>query len=313
MPIHVIQRIAILLFSALVWHATTHAQNAGESESTGEQVDAQRLMDELPLCSCLREELVRNSPHQMAEQPYMERMRGQGVARASVEIAAILEKGKPTQLRIDRRLYFSRLDGADSQIVDIAALKRIEESGLSLLLDEISRARALKAPVVRGPDLHFFTDKQLTADLEFFAVPTIRERQVMFGPRGHLKPLEARVILGDLIGTRTLLESRKFADDELDQALFASVLSRYDNTTVMHVLLTAGANVNARASNGVIPLMSAIAHPCNLIPLLNAGADLNARDKWGRTAIQQAREQRMNLAVRILEGMAETTHSTPVD
>jgi hypothetical protein len=47
--------------------------------------------------------------------------------------------------------------------------------------------------------------------------------------------------------------------------------------------------------------MNAVAHPCNLQPLLEGGADIDARDKWGRDALRVAREVKENTAIRLLE------------
>jgi ankyrin repeat protein len=90
----------------------------------------------------------------------------------------------------------------------------------------------------------------------------------------------------------------------LTLALFEAVLSRYDNSTVINLLLDSGADVNARAPDDSTPLIVAVAHPCNLRPLLDRGADVNAHDRWGKTALQLAREQNNAAAVRLLEGAA---------
>lgn len=109
------------------------------------------------------------------------------------------------------------------------------------------------------------------------------------------------MIPGDAIGTQALLNSHKFSKKELNRALFGAVLSSYDNTAVIRLLLVAGADVNARTKDGTTPLMNAVAHPCNLRPLLDSGADLRARDKWGRDALQLARRAKDPTAMRLLE------------
>jgi ankyrin repeat protein len=98
-----------------------------------------------------------------------------------------------------------------------------------------------------------------------------------------------------------VLGSHKFAVKDLDQALFDAVLSRYDNSAVIKILLDAGASVNARTPDGTTPLMNAAAHPCNLRPLLDNGADLSARDKWGRNALELARQAKATAAIQVLQ------------
>src|SRR5207248_5706399 len=95
--------------------------------------------------------------------------------------------------------------------------------------------------------------------------------------------------------------SRKFTKKELNRALFDAVLSRYDNGAIIKLLLDAGADVNAQTPDGTTPLMNALSTPCNILALLRRGADLHARDKWGRTALQIARERKQAAAIRVLE------------
>lgn len=70
------------------------------------------------------------------------------------------------------------------------------------------------------------------------------------------------------------------------------------------LLVTAGANVNARDANGISPLLMAISN--NQIPvaafLLSRGADANAADWWGRTPLWSAVDTRnLDLDSRTLE------------
>jgi hypothetical protein len=118
---------------------------------------------------------------------------------------------------------------------------------------------------------------------------------------GQPEPLTETVLLGDSLGTQALLNSHKFSKKELNRALFGAVLSSYDNSAVIKLLLDAGADVNARTTDGTTPLFNAVAHPCNLRPLLDSGADLGARDKWGQDALQLARHATNPAAMRILE------------
>jgi hypothetical protein len=144
--------------------------------------------------------------------------------------------------------------------------------------------------------------------VEFFSDPWLPEQKVFVFPAGHPAPLTDAVVSGDVVDTQALLQSHKFYKKQLDRALFDVMLSRYDNTNVIDLLLKAGADVNSRAPDGSTPLMSAVGHPCNLRSLLDRGADLNARDKWGRNALQVARENKVVTSIRLLEEAMSKRH-----
>lgn len=262
---------------------------------------AEQLIEGLPACSTIRTELENHTQGSGVDEPYMEEMQRHGIQRVLIEVRARVRNRRPDELRIERRLFFSKLDGPGSQITDTGKLKTIDESGLQRLLDQVARARVLKAPIVIGPDLHLRPPKEVTAFVEFFADSAVPRKQVVLGPAGHPAPLTVPVLNGDTVTARQLLESGGFPPAELNAALFSAALSKYDNTTMIRILLTAGADVNARLSDGSTPLMNAVAHPCNVIALLNAGADPKARDRWGRTALQIAQTQNLAKAVQLLE------------
>lgn len=263
----------------------------------------QHLLDELPTCSVLRAELQRGEHGSGGEQPYMLKMRQLGVQRAIVELDADLHGNRPENIRIMKHLYFRAFDGPNAQINDPSVLTAIRDNGLQAELDESARERVSSAPVFRGPDSHG-TGEEASSFVEFFSDPEIPDQKVLLFPSGRPKALTVAVVNGDAVGTRALLKSRSFSKRQLNRALFDAVLSRYDNTEVIDLLLHAGADVNARAAGGVTPLMNSVAHPCNLRPLLDAGADVRARDKWGRDALQLAREVKQVVAIRLLQQAA---------
>jgi Ankyrin repeats (3 copies) len=261
----------------------------------------ERLLGELPTCSILRAELERGVYGSGIDEPYMTKMRQQGVQRALLEVDLIFQGDKPADIRVERRVYFRKFDGPSSQVSDEATLRTIEESDLPRTLDGIARSRVLAAPVIKGPDLHITLTKQVSSVVEFFADASLQEQKPLLFPSGHPKLLTHAVVNGDALGTEAVLGSHKFAVKDLDQALFDAVLSRYDNSAVIKILLNAGASVNARTSDGTTPLINAAAHPCNLRPLLDNGADLSARDKWGRNALELAREAKATAAIQVLQ------------
>jgi uncharacterized protein len=155
--------------------------------------------------------------------------------------------------------------------------------------------------------MQFRAIKQVSSFVEFFANAWLPEQKVLLFRSVEQKALIRPVLDGDVLGTKALLGSHRFDKKELDRALFDAVLSRYDNTDVIKLLLDAGAGVKARTPDGTTPLMEAVDHPCNLRPLLDGGADLNARDKSGRSALQLARDRKEATAIRLLEEAGAVT------
>lgn len=269
---------------------------------TPQTVELRQLMDDLPLCSALRAELSRGAGGDGVDQPYMVKMRQVGVERALLILDASLRGTKPYNLHVAERSYFRQFDSPDSQITDEGALKTIETSGLAAELESIARARVLVAPLFRGPDrgsaAHF--DRRVSSTVDFFGNPWLPQHPPVLGWSGRPMPLTRAVVNGDAIETRAQLQSGKLKTKDLNRALSAAVLSQYDNSTVIKLLLDSGADVNARYGDRATPLMIATSHPCNLRPLLDRGADLTARDASGRTALDIARQMKEDVAVRLL-------------
>jgi len=266
---------------------------------TQSQTAVQELIDELPACSLLRVGLERGVYGTGTDEAYMAVMRQQGVERALFAVQAVLGRtDRPLDLRIIRQLYFRQFDKAESQMTDEVSLKAIEASGLATQLEKLSRDRVLTAPFVRG---HPTRSKKIGSVVEFFANPWLPERKPVLTRSGSPTPLTEAILLQDIMETRALLASHRFAKNELNLALFEAVRGRYDNSAVIKLLLDAGADVNAEASDGTTPLMNAIDTPCNLIPLLDAEANVNARDKWGRSALDLARREQREAAIRLLQ------------
>jgi hypothetical protein len=262
-----------------------------------QSVDAQQLIDQLPSCSALREEIRGGARGNGVDQPYMRTMRETGIQRALLVLSAVLQRGKPGGIRVVLCLYFRRLDQPDSQITDEGALKAIERSGLSAELGSLARGRVAAAPLVRGTG---YGGVRASSVVEFFANPWLPQHNPVLLRSGRPQPLAQAVVNGDALGTRLLVKSRQLTKKDLNFALFEAVLSQYDNSTVIGLLLDSGADVNARAPDGSTPLMVATAHPCNLRPLLDRGADLYLRDEGGRTALQRAQQTKEDVAVSLL-------------
>lgn len=261
----------------------------------------EQLVSELPPCSVLRAELEHGRHGDGVTHPYVERMQQLGVQRAELELHAILRGNHPAKIQVVRRLYFRRFDAPNSQISDETNLKAIEK-GLQLDLDDIARDRASRARTFKFADPHLWPLKRVTSYVEILANAWLPEREALWVPSGRSDDaLNLAVIHSDAAETRVLLESHRFGTAKLNQALFDAALSRYDNSAVIALLLKAGADPNARTTDGSTPLVNAIRRPCNLRPLLEGGANPNARDKWGGTALDSARRHKNAVAIRLLQ------------
>ncbi len=74
--------------------------------------------------------------------------------------------------------------------------------------------------------------------------------------------------------------------------MWANEISRVQHVIAM--LLQAGADVGARDKNGMTPLMYAARNTCNPVDmicvLLEAGADARAKDNEGKTALEHSQD-----------------------
>src|SRR5690348_2707122 len=204
------------------------------------------LFAEMPQCSVLREQLANRQYGSGIEQPYMKKMLQNGVKRAKVDVDSVWNGKKPTNLVIVSRAYFRQYDGPNSQISDPVALKEIEASGLPEVLDSVARERVLAAPVAKFIDGHWWwLPKEKFSIVEFFANPWLQQAQVRLYPRYRSKmpnDLYGAATAGDANRTAELLRLHNFKKQELDRALFFAAISRYDNTTVINMLVRAGAD-----------------------------------------------------------------------
>jgi hypothetical protein len=226
---------------------------------------------------------------EVTERPYSALMRQQNVARAFFEINSVWRHGKPADVQIVRRLYFRSFEGANSQIVDQQHLGEIQQSGLQNLLDQTALNRMNSAQLfggvhgVRHPE-----GKRLYTYLNFFADSSREEPRVLASPYKKLDPFSQAVYLGDNIELSRLLDSQKFSRQQLNGALFLAVRNYFDNTDVISRLIQAGGELNARTDDGRTLLMTAIGVPAQVKALIKIGADVNARDRFGNTALKQA-------------------------
>lgn len=269
-----------------------------------------QLLNDLPTCSVLREDLERGTYGDGVEQQYMAAMRNEDVKRAYFEVHSIWHDGKPTHIQVVHRLYFGEFDAANSQTVDPARLKQFEQSGLEATLDGIAREKTMQGHLFLGVENRPNPEgKNMYNAVELFANPWLPERRVVIIPMVKSRPviLHAAVI-GDQLTLEAQVNGGKLKPQDINRALMVAVTASYDNSMVIKVLTGAGANVNFHGEDGITPLINAVAHPCNVRALLKEGADPSARDKWGRDALEVAREVKQRISVQLLEDAAANGH-----
>jgi hypothetical protein len=147
--------------------------------------------------------------------------------------------------------------------------------------------------------------KRFYSFAEFFSTPLINEQKTLILPGENIDPFIHAAYTGDFLTLETDLSTK--TQKELSKALFQAVFNPYDNTQVIQWLVKHGADPNYHGSDGITPLISAVAHPCNVKALLKAGARLNETDKWGRTALKVAIEGKQDISARILSTQSSST------
>lgn len=264
----------------------------------------QNLIVQLPACSVLREQLLQRPSHIGIDENYMRDMRAYGIKRIIVEVQATRSHGQPQNLRIVRKLYFSKYDGKDSQVINSERLRQIGSSDLDQIVTRIALERAAKADFLRGIE-HGSAVKEgnpAHALIELFDNASLRELWPVFLPmKSPESGLVDAAFAGDQLDVDEIIHSTKPSTQELNAALISAAASRYDNSAVIGTLLSAEADINAKGVNGTSPLMNALATPCNVTTLLAHGANLNQRDSWGNTALMIAKNSGRSESVQLLE------------
>ncbi|KAJ4859190.1 ankyrin repeats (3 copies) domain-containing protein [Trichoderma breve] len=94
---------------------------------------------------------------------------------------------------------------------------------------------------------------------------------------------------------------------------YASIVGNIDIIEVVRLLVQFGADIDTRGSDSVTPLMSSILlrHSDNIQSLIDLGADANARDKRGRSALFYAIHDDDAPVVELLVGMDDVDINRP--
>jgi hypothetical protein len=299
--------ISLTLFALPVAQSRTESARQRPPEVT-------QLIAKLPECSRLRERLEQGRFEDGTGKPYMGPMLDHGVQRAFFEVQGYWRHGRAENIRIVRRLYNRKLDGPDAQITDAATLNGIEKSGLVATLDQAVLTRIKSAHLFAGIDQwvgvgiigywkwrlsggHIYGSAELLASP--WVSPFVPDLVSFYKSEDELTHA---AYIGDVTALSTLLSAKKYSQLDLNRALNYAVMSLWDNTTAIKILLKAGADVNAKATDGTTPLMLTYECPCNISVLLANGARIGDRNRWGQTASDLARQRHDAVALRLLEG-----------
>jgi len=106
-------------------------------------------------------------------------------------------------------------------------------------------------------------------------------------------PLYSVAHVGDLHGLSQLLNTRTFDRKDLDNALIGAIDLPSDNTDVIRLLLSAGADVNTSLDDGTTILMESVSslNIVNIELLVSSRADRSRKNRAGDTAISILNKQ----------------------
>jgi hypothetical protein len=287
--------IMCLLSCASLW--AQEGSGGRQTLSPAAKEHLRQVIASLPPESELRRDLERGARGDGIRYPWMDKMRQQGVKHALVRVE--LEwRGKSTDARFSKIVYFSKYDWDCAQISNPQRLAQIRAIGLE---DDIGKAAVQCTPQenwdhhkrikhgVRTVEL--FDDEWLARSLPNFVFP-----------RGKPpSPLWDAVEMDDVEGMMGLL--RTGVDPNERYALIGRNLVLRDDPCMTTQLLKVGGDVNRRYPSGSTLLMGAVFWKAfaNVKALLAAGADVNAKATNGDTALSIAAQKGDKLMIELLK------------
>lgn len=271
--------------------------------SSQSQKHLREAADTLPADSTLRQALQNGAHGDGIHYSWMDEMKRGGVKCAHVEIHLTWFFG-PRFLKIARIMYFTSYDDPDSQVTNPERIKFFQTSGLEAKLKEVALKRGrrgfwFESPQYQHPSRWWPVPVAVRVDLlddEFLPVfpPSYGDFDT------SQTQLVRAVAAGDRFETQKILSQGKLDSRDLGQALVWAGAERDTNT--VRALLSAGANVNAQDHKGNTALMAAAAY--NNVQavkvLLDAGADRTVKNKDGETALSIASNMRYAEVVQLL-------------
>lgn len=259
--------------------------------SSQSQRHLREVADALPADSTLRQALQNGAHGDGIHYSWMDEMNSSGVKCVKVEIHLTWFFG-PRFLKIARIMYFTSYDDPDSQVTDPERIKFFQTSGLEAKLKEVALKRGrrgfwFESPPHQHPPRWWPVAAAVRIDLmddEFLPVFPQLYRDFDTSQTQLVRAVAA----GDRFETQKILSQGKLDSRDLSQAFVWAGAERDTNT--VRALLSAGANVNAQDHKGNTALMAAAAY--NNVRavkvLLDAGADRTIKNKNGETALSIA-------------------------
>lgn len=271
--------------------------------SSQSQKHLREVADALPADSTVRQALQNGAHGDGIHYSWMDEMKRGGVKCAQVEIH-LTWFFRPRFLKITRIMYFTSYDDPDSQVTNPERIKFFQTSGLEAKLKEVALKRGrrgfwFESPQYQHPSRWWPVPVAVRVDLlddEFLPVFPPRYRDFDTSQTQLVRAVAA----GDRFETQKILSQGKLDSRDLGQALVWAGAERDINT--VRALLSAGANVNAQDHKGNTALMAAAAYNNVRVVkvLLDAGADRTIKNKNGETALSIASNTKYAEVVQLL-------------
>ena len=277
--------VVLVVLGAGLW---SHAAPPSTRRNPEAAEHIRKVIAALPEGSALRSMLERGDKGDGVHYPWMDKMRKEGIRRALVQ-STFVWRGKPTDVRFSRIVYFSKYDRNCSQVSEPQRLSRIRASGLAEELGEEAAKRTINGHwfIVdsRHPTEHGVSFVELLDDEWLPTPPAILAPSPKTPPSRFHEALE----MNDVAEAASLLLQGNVTPRERDGELWTSLMD--DDSCMTKALLGAGADVNLRSrDDGYTLLMVAVREKAfwNVKALVAAGADINAKARNGETALSIA-------------------------
>jgi hypothetical protein len=241
----------------------------------------------LPPDSEMRRYLERGDRGDGVHYAWMDQMKTLGVKRAKIflDFTWSAWRQHPVDINFRRIALYESYDADCGQIGNRERLRLIENAGLARELERFATVETAKSRwfyIDEKPEAKYGLAIVELFDDEWLPPSGLPVTLVPLNGRDKLPPI---FIDGDIIHLQEALEKNKFSQDDLDGALF-EVSLYLDDPCSIRLLLSAGANPNARNEDGETPLMMAAfaGHLHGVEALLKSGADASNKNVLGQTA-----------------------------